>query len=367
MPPLWDAPPRFNSWGALPLSPCDLPSPTQTVFGLVYVNPVCLTEFHTAVNRDPAAIIPAWDGSTGTRTLSFMKSVDAPAFIKRVLGSGTLRVVESQSVALGPVQGSVSLASVPCPEMKGADKFKTAVAVDLVPTPCGCQVWAVQCMWRFSQRGFMGSFQVPWVRFLQSHHGLTLPPPHAVSMHQRLPCAGSSCQPSQPALSLQVHARVSCSAAGPYGLSGAIEGFMAETAKASLVEFFEFCARFLAASGAERLLAGASEARALLEGLAAPSPAQLPRADSEAWADAEALPLPAADSDSTEVLYLRYLCSTGDQAVALLQRMDGRLARLQRDPRPAIPARDLVLGFAAGVVTASALGALALSWRRQSR
>ncbi|KAL6773667.1 hypothetical protein ACKKBG_A22040 [Auxenochlorella protothecoides x Auxenochlorella symbiontica] len=275
----------------------------ETVFGLVYVNPVCLTEFHTAVNRDPAAIIPAWDGSTGTRTLSFMKSVDAPAFIKRVLGSGTLRVVESQSVALGPVQGSVSLASVPCPEMKGADKFKTAVAVDLVPTPCGCQV----------------------------------------------------------------HARVSCSAAGPYGLSGAIEGFMAETAKASLVEFFEFCARFLAASGAERLLAGASEARALLEGLAAPSPAQLPRADSEAWADAEALPLPAADSDSTEVLYLRYLCSTGDQAVALLQRMDGRLARLQRDPRPAIPARDLVLGFAAGVVTASALGALALSWRRQSR
>lgn len=141
---------------------------------------------------------------------------------------------------------------------------------------------------------------------------------------------------------------------------------MADTAKASLVEFFDFCAKFLAASSADRLLTGAAEARALLEGVSEQLAAQLPRADSEAWLDAEPLPLPAADSDSAEALYLRYLCSTGDQTVALLQRMDGRLALLRRDARPTSRAGDLALGFAAGLVTVSALGALALSLRRHA-
>ena len=44
---------------------------------------------------------------------------------------------------------------------------------------------------------------------------------------------------------MQVLAVVTCSAAGPYGLTGTIESFMAETARKSLQEFLDYILTYL--------------------------------------------------------------------------------------------------------------------------
>lgn len=42
-------------------------------------------------------------------------------------------------------------------------------------------------------------------------------------------------------LFVEVHALVTCSAAGPWGMIGFIEGIMAEQAKTGMMLFFDFC------------------------------------------------------------------------------------------------------------------------------
>lgn len=149
---------------------------------------------------------------------------------------------------------------------------------------------------------------------------------------------------------------------------------MAETARTSLLSFYEFTAGYVASlEDVDGLLHNEAEDDALELLGPAPSPgapleeeaaAAAPlRAPSEVWVDATGeLPLPAVEDEHAPALYLRYLCSTGDQGVALLSQINRRLAALQtsvveQGPRSRlVPASALFLaGFASGVAVTALL------------
>jgi hypothetical protein len=82
----------------------------QDLFDLVYGDgsSVFLRHFHTTVNKDPHASVGEWVGDS--RVISFNAPVDAPGVIKRLVGSDTIRVVETLRRAYAP-DGSITLVS----------------------------------------------------------------------------------------------------------------------------------------------------------------------------------------------------------------------------------------------------------------
>ncbi|KAK2080710.1 hypothetical protein QBZ16_000564 [Prototheca wickerhamii] len=278
----------------------------EALFGLLSVRHACQKAYHAAINHDPEASIPDWDLDTRSRTLTYFKPLDAPAMIRKLAGADALRVVDTQSVSRqASPEGSILLSSNPIPEMPGANKFQAPVSM----------------------------------------------------LYRR--CAGGSCE---------VVGTVTCTAAGPFGLSGTIESFMAETARTSLLGFFEFAAGFLAsledADGSLRREA-AEEAERLLGPVLEERVPFVAGPGSDVWADALAdMPLPAVDDAQAPALYLRYLCSTGDQGVALLSRIDERLAALQsRQAGRSVPS---AVWFAAGFASGLAATALLLGLRSRA-
>jgi hypothetical protein len=162
-------------------------------------------------------------------------------------------------------------------------------------------------------------------------------------------------------LCLQVIATVRCTATGPYGLQSTLEYYMSEAAYKSVNDFLQFCTSYVAglaaAPGALPALPMPPEALAepdAFPALAAPtySPSSLripSREDDSPFFDVDDEPavstpkLGAPLEDEAILLYLRYLCRTGDENAALLQALEvqlqqvcgtygfGRVAALERE------------------------------------
>lgn len=254
----------------------------QALFDLVYGdgNIAFLQRFHAEINNDPEPRIGQW--ADDERSVSFLTPVDAPAFIKRMVGKDVMRVVEQQKRSPLP-GGGWQLASTPVPDMPGGAKFTTQAVFTFTDSPAGCQV----------------------------------------------------------------HAVVTCSASGPYGLTGTIEAFMADTSKESLQDFMTFVTKYvLEQAPAAALALPAAALPAAVPAAAASTAAEAP---GEQFYDAMELPLPrlplplpaaaaahalvpSSDGlrfDDAVLLYLRYMCRTGDQTVGLLQSMELHVRLLQ--------------------------------------
>jgi hypothetical protein len=88
------------------------------------------------------ASVGDWEGNE--RTVDFTTPVEAPAFIKRVIGRDAMRVVETQRRER-LADGSATLSSTPVPDMPGGAKFATQAVLTFRTAPGGgaCQVCAV--------------------------------------------------------------------------------------------------------------------------------------------------------------------------------------------------------------------------------
>lgn len=70
--------------------------------------------------------------------------MDAPAFIKRIVGKDVMRVNEQQRRDYC-ADGSISLLSLPQPDMPGGAKFSTQVLFTFTNAADGC---LVSCCWQ---------------------------------------------------------------------------------------------------------------------------------------------------------------------------------------------------------------------------
>ena len=76
------------------------------------------------MNNAPDAAITAW--ADNRRTIQFSMHVEAPAFLKRIVGVDSAKVTETQTVTFN-TDGTISLRSVPVPNIPGGDKFTTQI------------------------------------------------------------------------------------------------------------------------------------------------------------------------------------------------------------------------------------------------
>lgn len=302
----------------------------QALFDLAYGDDTTfLRSYHREVNACDATV-SSWGGD-GQRTVVFTTPVDAPAFIKRLVGKDVMRVEEEQLREALP-GGGWRLTSRPAPDMPGGARFVT------------------EAVFTFAD------------------------------------AAGGGCQ---------VDAAVTCSASGPYGLAGTIEAFMADSASKSLREFLDSLLKFVQAPAAGAAPAGAAA------GAAAPAAAAPAGEAAELFYDAVELPLPPLPAvpavpavvpsgdglrfEDAALLYLRYMCRTGDQTVGLLQVLELHVRSLQekvaalqaadeerrrrRRWLPEIPdtvsTRQALLG-ATLLASGAAAGALLLARRQQA-
>jgi hypothetical protein len=96
----------------------------QAYYDAVYKGSSCIQRYHQEVNKAPDAMVTAWNG--GHRTIVYTLHVDAPAFLKRIVGVDNAKVTEAQTVAFNP-DGSIALCSTPAPNIPGGDKFTTQI------------------------------------------------------------------------------------------------------------------------------------------------------------------------------------------------------------------------------------------------
>eukprot|EP00887_Chlorella_sp_A99_P005320 scaffold1.g5320.t1 len=263
----------------------------QAFFDAVYGGSTCLLQFHREVNKCETP--SATELVDGHRSVTFTTPVDAPAFLRRLIGTDAVPVVESQAVSRD-ASGAIVVRSDPVPQFPGADKFRTLGITTIRDTAGGCQARKREG----ERRGW-------------------------------------------------IDAVVECSASGPYGLTGTIEGFMAATALKSMQEFWGFCQAYVARLIASGQLEAVEPVEPAAPAVAAAEPAAAAvllepagELEGEAFYDAQdalagdlaRLPEPPAGVrfEEAALLYLRYLCRTGDQQVAVLQAVEKRLVRLEQ-------------------------------------
>lgn len=269
-------------------------------FDAIYRGNECTQRFHREVNNVDDAQLSAWE--QGQRVVTYTMALDAPAFIKRVIGVDNAKVTETQTVTFHE-DANITLSSVPVPNIPGGDKFTSRVQTEI--------------------------------------------------------CGGGSG-------SCLVKATVTCTAAGPYGLTSTIEGFMVETARTSLQQWMGFTTRFLAEAavlrveGAEEgageeffdaedvpVVPAVAAAAAAMAGIAAGVDSMPSTTSQPALPPLQPLDLatssPLAFEDAV-LLYLRYQCRTGDQSCAALHALDSRVQTLEREVRALrtalVPPRD---------------------------
>ena len=141
----------------------------------------------------------------------------------------------------------------------------------------------------------------------------------------------------------QIAGVVHCVAYGPYGLIGTLEQFMAEAARKSLLEFLDFCKAYVA----ERLAAGDLPTAPQLALPAPPQAAAAATAAAQAAAaeefyDAEeaveagagwslAAPSQPMGFEEAALLYMRYMCKTGDEQLEALQAVHHQLLVMREE------------------------------------
>ncbi|KDD75992.1 hypothetical protein H632_c404p0 [Helicosporidium sp. ATCC 50920] len=177
----------------------------EEVFGALYVDPSFARAFHLDVNGDASPTIPDWD--LDRRTVTFAAPVDAPAIVRRFLGTNSVRVHEKQRLEL---------------EIDGEQLDSGGVDVGAVPPGPDPHARSSDPSLRAIEAVIVHSTPVPQLpgadRFVSSVRA---------SLRRR-PEGGCS-----------VDSTVTCSASGPYGLAGALESFMLETAARIMRLFVE--------------------------------------------------------------------------------------------------------------------------------
>jgi hypothetical protein len=135
----------------------------------------------------------------GAREVRFRQRVAAPAALTRLIGADSIVVVDRQAAKRLPGGGGFEVASAPAPQMLGGGASSVKARITLGPAPGGGTAVAVA---------------------------------------------------------------VACAAAGPWGLVGAIEAFMADSAAKSAAEFWSWMAGEVAQLHATGALAAAAHAAA---------------------------------------------------------------------------------------------------------
>eukprot|EP00227_Mantoniella_beaufortii_P013646 CAMPEP_0197577806 /NCGR_PEP_ID=MMETSP1326-20131121/2296_1 /TAXON_ID=1155430 /ORGANISM="Genus nov. species nov., Strain RCC2288" /LENGTH=268 /DNA_ID=CAMNT_0043140925 /DNA_START=258 /DNA_END=1061 /DNA_ORIENTATION=- len=112
--------------------------PLETFLRVVYGDDgFFFRRYHADAGDDPAASVPPWDLSDGTRVVTFCKTMALPSVIERLLGSAastTLRFEEKQWFRYDPANGMACVRSTPTLVSPAAgDSFKTEVTVYLAP------------------------------------------------------------------------------------------------------------------------------------------------------------------------------------------------------------------------------------------
>ena len=109
----------------------------QSYFEAVYQTGDCARRFHRDVNQVDDTEVTDW--SAGQRVVIFTMRVNAPAFLKRIVGVDNAKVTETQTVTFRP-DGSISVSSVPVPNIPGGNKFTSRIDCLLTANGPGCLV-----------------------------------------------------------------------------------------------------------------------------------------------------------------------------------------------------------------------------------
>ena len=104
----------------------------QEFYALIYADTTFLKRFHSEVNQDGGASVPAWEHDR--RTLSFRTPVDAPLLIKRLVGANSVHVLEEQTQHRMP-DGSIVIESCPSPQIPGGAAFSSVATLALRDDP----------------------------------------------------------------------------------------------------------------------------------------------------------------------------------------------------------------------------------------
>lgn len=79
--------------------------------------------------------------------LSYTTPVDAPAVLKRMIGTEAIRVTEAQSLS-SDASGAIIVSSVPVPDFAGADRFVTQATTSIRDVTGGCKASPLAAGWQ---------------------------------------------------------------------------------------------------------------------------------------------------------------------------------------------------------------------------
>ena len=111
-------------------------------YRVVYSNDACLRRFHNKVNKDPSSECSAWqmlNRFAFQRTVTFHMPLNVPAMIKKIIGSDSLRVIETCKLEWKGSE-SFTITSEPLLDFPGANKFTTSGSTVVSNTLDGCHI-----------------------------------------------------------------------------------------------------------------------------------------------------------------------------------------------------------------------------------
>lgn len=111
-------------------------------YRVVYSDDTCIRRFHSKVNKDPLSECTAWQMLSRVsfqRTVTFRMPLNVPAMIRKIIGSDSLRVIETCKLEWKGTDSFVIL-SEPLLDFPGASKFTTSGSTLVTNTSDGCHI-----------------------------------------------------------------------------------------------------------------------------------------------------------------------------------------------------------------------------------
>jgi hypothetical protein len=111
-------------------------------YRVVYSDDSCIRRFHNKVNNDPSSECTAWqmlNRFSFQRTVTFHMPLNVPAMIKKIIGSDSLRVIETCKLEWKGTESFVII-SEPILDFPGANKFTTSGSTLVSNTSDGCHI-----------------------------------------------------------------------------------------------------------------------------------------------------------------------------------------------------------------------------------
>ena len=111
-------------------------------YRVVYSDDSCIRRFHSKVNKDPSSECTTWqmlNRFSFQRTVTFHMPLNVPAMIKKIIGSDSLRVIETCKLEWKGTDSFVII-SEPLLDFPGANKFTTSGSTVVNNTSEGCHI-----------------------------------------------------------------------------------------------------------------------------------------------------------------------------------------------------------------------------------